>query len=210
VRLTKCGIAGTQARATASNAGQGTRAVRGVGEVSPQAGKRASKKVKVVARMVHLIGVGNHLFQHDADTSVQLALDEREKFKKHVSVLIDKYDFALLAEEFSDEARRMAQASATMLQQFAKETGIKHRFCDPNSRERKEHGIGKLDHDKRERYWIEQIKDYKDRKMLFVCAYSHFDSFAEKLTAAGFTVQRERKMQHFSDRDLIRAAWEQE
>jgi hypothetical protein len=104
----------------------------------------------------------------------------------------------------------MAQASATMLQQFEKETGIKHRFCDPNSRERKEHGIGELDHDKRERYWIEQIKDYKDRKVLFVCAYDHFDSFAEKLTAAGFTVKREHKMQRISAADLIRAAWLQQ
>jgi hypothetical protein len=155
--------------------------------------------------MVHLIGVGNHLFQHDAGTPVQLASPEREKFKKHVSVLIDKYDFALLAEEFSDEARRIAEASATMLQQFAKETGIEHRFCDPNSSEREERGID--DDDKRERYWIEQIKDYKDREVLFVCAYDHFDSFAEKLTAAGFAVQPGHKMQRISDHDLIRAVW---
>jgi len=100
--------------------------------------------------MVHLIGVGNHIIQHDAPTTVQLVLDERAKFKAHVSEIIGKYDFALLAEEFSDEARREAHASATTLQRFAKEEGIDHRFCDADSTERKEHGID--DDDKRERF----------------------------------------------------------
>jgi hypothetical protein len=154
--------------------------------------------------MVHLIGAGNHIIQHDAYSRVQLVLGEREAFNAHVSELIDKYDFALLAEEFSDEARSKAHVSATTLQRFATKKGIGHRFCDPNSSERKERGID--DDDKRERYWLEQIEDYKDRNVLFVCGDKHFDSFAAKLTAAGFVVQRGRRTRQISREDFIQGA----
>jgi hypothetical protein len=159
--------------------------------------------------MVHLIGVGNHLFQHDAETPVQLAWNERAKFKAHVSEIIDKNDFALLAEEFSNEARTNAHATATWLQHFARQKGIVHRFCDPNSSERKERGIGESDDDKRERYWLERIEDHKDRNVLFVCGYDHFDSFAAKLDAAGFVVQCGCRMQRFTPSDLAVARWKQ-
>src|SRR6516165_641639 len=109
--------------------------------------------------MVHLIGVRNHIIQHDAHTTVQLVLDERAAFDTHVAELIATNDFALLAEEFSKEARRKAHASATTLQRFAKEKGIEHRFCDPNSIERKERGIN--NDNKRERFGSTKLRAAK-------------------------------------------------
>jgi hypothetical protein len=143
--------------------------------------------------MVHLLGVGSHIVQHDGHTPVKLALDERAAFEAHVAELIMTNDFALLAEEFSNEGRRKSHASATILQHFAKGKGIDHLFCDPDSGERQERGIGNLDYDKRKRVWLERIKGYKDRKILFVCGDDHFDSFAAKLIAAGFNVQCGRR-----------------
>jgi hypothetical protein len=154
--------------------------------------------------MVHLIGVANHIIQHDAHTTVQLVLDERVAFATHVAELIATNDFALLAEEFSNEARRKAHASATTLQRFAKEKGIEHRFCDPNSIERNEQGI---DNDnKRERFWLDQIKGCKDCNILFVCGDKHFDSFAAKLIGAGFDVQCERRGRHITVDDFLKGA----
>lgn len=155
--------------------------------------------------MVHLTSVGNHRVQHDAHETVQLVLDERWAFDAHVAELIATNDFALLAEEFSDEALKMAEASQTTLQQFATAKGIEHRFCDPNLSERNGRGIGD-DHDERERFWLERIDDSKDRDILFVCGDDHFDSFAAKLIAAGFDVQRGLRGRLISKDDLIEGA----
>jgi len=159
--------------------------------------------------MLHLTSVGNHLVQHDAYTQVQLVLDERAAFDAHVAELIMTNDFALLAEEFNDEAlsneRRRAHASATTLQRYAKDKGINHRFCDPNTEERKQRGIGD-DWDERERFWLERIDDYKDRDILFVCADDHYERFAAKLIAAGFDVQQGSRGKVISDDDLIEGA----
>jgi len=154
--------------------------------------------------MVHLIGVGNHIIQHDAHTTVRLVLDERAAFDAHVAELIATNDFALLAEEFSNEARRKVHASATTLQRFAKEKGIEHRFCDPNSIERKEQGI---DNDnKRECFWLDQIKGCEDCSILFVCGDKHFDSFAAKLIGAGFDVQCGRRAGRINVDDFLKGA----
>ena len=152
--------------------------------------------------MVHLIGVGNHIVQHDARAQVQLALDERAAFDAQVAELIATNDFTLLAEEFSDEAREKAHASATILQLFAKGKGIDHLFCDPDLSERKELGVEEGDDDKREQVWLERIEAYKGRNILFVCGDKHFDSFAGKLTAAGFEVQRGLRTRHISREQL--------
>jgi hypothetical protein len=86
---------------------------------------------------------------------------KREAFKVHVAEMIDKLGIEILAEEFSDEAKRESQARnfakdvaeatdqpfdweterqqfdwETELQKFSKAKGIDHRFCDPTSTER--------------------------------------------------------------------------
>jgi hypothetical protein len=155
--------------------------------------RATGEKVKVVT-MVHLAGGTNHIIQHDAHTTVQVVLDKRATFDGHVAELIATNDFALLTEEFSKEARKKAHASATTLQRLANEKGIEHRFCAPNSIERKEQGI---DNDnKRERFWLDQIKGCKDCNILFVCGDKHFDAFAAKLIGAGFDVQCGRRGAH--------------
>jgi hypothetical protein len=137
--------------------------------------------------MVYLIGV-HHLIQHDA-ASVKIVREKRATFKAHVLEVIEKLDISLLAEEFSEEAKKNLGVNRTTLEQFGKAKAINYRSCDPTSIKRKEKGIESSDWDKREEVWLSRISDCKNKNALFVCADDHFDSFSRKLTAAGLAVQ---------------------
>ena len=77
----------------------------------------------------------------------------------------------------------------TTLEHIARHKRIEHRFCDPTVAERKENEIEQSDSEKREQFWLSRIQDYKNKNVLFVCGDDHFQSFGEKLTAAGFDVK---------------------
>jgi hypothetical protein len=170
--------------------------------------------------VLYLIGV-NHAVQFKSAilTESESVQKKREAFKAHVAEMIDKLDIEILAEEFSEEAKRkpagretaldeqserarfeteVAQCNyETVLEQSGKAKGIEHRFCDPDSIEKQGLGIEvdpkkekESDRHKRERVWLCRIGDCRHRRLLFVCGDDHFDAFAQKLAAAGFTVQR--------------------
>ena len=168
--------------------------------------------------LLYLIG-GNHAVQFKSASggeseSVQ---KKREAFTAHVAVMIDKLDIEILAEEFSQEAKResgVREVAAvlgetaldealegfswdTVLEQFSKAKRIQHRFCDPDSIEKQALGIEvdpqketESDRDKRERVWLRRIADCKYRRVLFVCGSNHYDAFAQLLERNGFNVQR--------------------
>ena len=172
--------------------------------------------------LVYLIGV-NHAVQFKHPWS-QMVVGEpegvgmkREAFKAHISEMIDKLDIEVLAEEFStrqayaaeEEAFRQKGAAEleetappplsweTVLEQLSKAKGIEHRFCDPDSTERKALGIEvdsrkatEADWRKREQVWLERIEDCKGRRVLFVCGDNHYESFAQLLESDGFNVRR--------------------
>jgi hypothetical protein len=123
--------------------------------------------------MVYLIGV-NHIVQFDpAPHAAKIVRDKRVSFKAHVLEVIENFDISILAEEFNDEAKKIWLVGETTLEHVATAKGIDHRFCEPG----------------REEIWLSQIEDCKNRNMLFVCGDDHFESFAEKLIAAGFDVK---------------------
>ena len=147
---------------------------------------------------------------------------KREAFKAHVAEMIDKLGIEVLAEEFGDEGKKESEirefvkdfAKAvhepfdwetarqqfdweTELQKFNKAKGIEHRFCDPDSSERKALGIEvdpkkqtESDSRKREQVWLSRIADCKLRRVLFLCGDNHYDAFALLLESNGFNVQR--------------------
>jgi len=122
--------------------------------------------------LLYLIGV-NHAVQFKSVISQMFGESEsvqkkRETFQTHVAEMIDKLDIEILAEEFSDEAKKepeMREAVKavveetepeqqfswetareqfnweTVLEQFSKARGIEHRFCDPYSIEKQALGI---------------------------------------------------------------------
>ena len=173
--------------------------------------------------LVYLIGV-NHAMQLKSATAQRWGESEsvrmkREAFKAHLAEMFDKLAFEILAEEWSDEAKRkpaereteldeqsaravfeagLAQCNyETVLEQFSKAKGIKHRFCDPTSSEKQALGIEvdprketDSDREKRERFWLSKIADCKQRRVLFVCGDNHYDAFAQLLESNGFNVRR--------------------
>jgi len=176
--------------------------------------------------LLYLIGV-NHAVQFKPAMSQMFSESEsvqekREAFKAHVAEMIDKLDIEVLAEEFGDEGKKESEirefakdfAKAvhepfdwetsrqqfdweTELQKFNKAKGIEHRFCDPDSSERKTLGIEvdpkkqtESDWRKREQVWLSRIADCKLRRVLFVCGDNHYDAFAQLLESNGFNVQR--------------------
>ena len=118
---------------------------------------------------------------------------KHEAFKAHVTEMIDKLGIEVLAEEFSEEAKRESEAREflkafmektapeqqfnwetaraqfnweTVLEQLRKAKGIdEHRFCDPDSEERKALGIEDPDSERgraqREQEWLSRIADSK-------------------------------------------------
>jgi hypothetical protein len=142
--------------------------------------------------MIYLIGV-NHLVQFDH------AHAETALFKAHVLEVIDALDISIVAEEFSDEAKKGWGVRESVLELVANEKGIKHRFCDPTTIEKMENGIPEdelteEDFDKRRRFWLSRIQDFKNRNVLFVCGDNHFEPFASMLTADSFDVKQGRRM----------------
>jgi len=148
--------------------------------------------------MLYLIGVRHDLqFEPSPSDVYKIVRDKRAIFKAHVLEIIDNLGIQILAEEFSDDAKKLWSARETVLEQIATDKGIEHRFCDPDSIEKKELGIElnphketDSDREKRRRVWLCRIGDCKRKRVLFVCGDDHFDSFAEKLSAAGFDVRR--------------------
>ena len=166
--------------------------------------------------LLYLIGV-NHAVQFKSalfseSESVRM---KREAFKAHVAEMIDKLDIEVLAEEFSDEGKKESETRdfvrdfkkavqepfdwekerqqfdwETELQKFSKAKGIEHRFCDPDSKERKALGIDESDWGKREQVWLSRIADCEHRRVLFVCGDNHYDAFARLLENNGFNVRR--------------------
>ena len=192
--------------------------------------------------LLYLIGVNHALQFKGAPAQIfgesESVQKKREAFTAHVAEMIDKLNIEILAEEFSDEAKRfsdeakrksaeretpldeqseqgmwetaLAQCNReTVLQQLSKTNGIEHRFCDPDSIEKQALGIEvdprketQSDRDKREQVWLSRIADCKRRRVLFVCGDDHYDAFAEKLEAAGFTVERGPRYQISKDEFL--------
>ena len=172
--------------------------------------------------LLYLIGV-NHAVQFKSALSQLFSESEsvrakREAFKAHVAEMIDELGIEVLAEEFSEESKRKPQERETalndqserarfetalalcnyetVLEQLGKAKGIEHRFCDPDSKERKALGIEvdakkatKSDWRKREQVWLSRIEDCKGRRVLFVCGDNHYDAFAQLLESNGFNVR---------------------
>jgi len=163
--------------------------------------------------LLYLIGV-NHAVQFKSALSQLFSESEsvrakREAFKAHVAEMIDKLGIEVLAEEFSEESKRKPPERETalndqserarfetalalcnyetVLEQFSKAKGIEHRFCDPDSKERKALGIEESDWGKHEQ-----------RGLLFVCGDNHYDAFAQLLENDGFSV---RHGAHYDIRD---------
>lgn len=157
---------------------------------------------------VYLIGV-----VHDVqwDNSLSLTKD----FKRYLAQKIKGLKVRLIAEEFSQETLERNGVEKTISQEVASSFGVRHKLCDPDSRERRELRIpsreeikAKLNirgavfanseqdrrieeekrkyHPVREKFWFDQIRGESPTTILFVCGADHLESFQSLLSKSGY------------------------
>jgi hypothetical protein len=169
--------------------------------------------------MVYLIGVNNHIVQYTSD-SVDMLYGHTfcrrlaEEFAQYLKEQAKKLKITLIAEEANEEGLCKYKAKTCAGRDVSKELGIKHRFCDPNSSERKDIGIPSeyeireqlgLGHEitlspdkanrlteeekkfwpRREQFWFDKIRDKTDEPIIFICGSAHLESFKLLLTNKG-------------------------
>jgi len=135
--------------------------------------------------------------------------DAQKKFSSCLSSTVETVRPAFIAEEFSEEA--LAEISQdSIAKEIAFESGIQHKFCDPNSDER--HAIGYRDYVSifmglneelseeerrrkaraieicryfplREEFWLEQLKEFHGEDGVFICGDGHIEGFTRRLDA---------------------------
>jgi hypothetical protein len=134
-----------------------------------------------VMRKVFLIGT-NHEFQMVTPRTA-VTEDQFEKFRTLLRELIKQHSIRGIAEEMSLESLRKWRCPdpSSIAYQLAKELGIAHRYCDPDSTTR----IAREDWEKRERYWLEQLETFDGFPAIFIMGANHFDSFNSLLKESG-------------------------
>jgi len=164
--------------------------------------------------LIYLIGI-NHELQQDSKPSFKQL---RFWFLEYLESKIDQYNVQVIAEEMSEEALRGA---TPILKQLAEKKCIAHIFCDPNTAERKARNLrfsGRYatseeraaDFIKREQFWLERIRPYRDQEIIFVCGAYHYEGFKLMLEKDGFFVPEERNHQWDYDELLRRCYFEKE
>lgn len=161
--------------------------------------------------MVYLIGV-YHEIQYTNDKTMPEDFQIVTKFTEYLENEVRSRNVTLIAEEASDESIRKSKAKTRTVCDMAVKVGIKHKFCDPNSSERKTLGIPRYDQIKKklgikgfvkkedrerikkeqrkyypiiEKSWFECIKDKLHEPMIFVCGNYHVKSFCSLLIKQG-------------------------
>ena len=120
--------------------------------------------------------------------------------------LCQKFNARAVAEEMSEEALAEKDRAASIPMHVAKALQIRHRFCDPDKAQRAKLGIRQENdfrleailsnsalsepevaacladsHARRERYWLDQLRDFNVWPVLFVCGADHVASFSQLL-----------------------------
>ncbi|MFA5894195.1 MAG: hypothetical protein WC851_00290 [Candidatus Shapirobacteria bacterium] len=134
--------------------------------------------------MIYVIGVG-HTIQHD---SLHFFGETHEYIAK-LRQLVHDNNIQLIAEEYSNEAARMDQVTDSVTKIVADELGVPHRYCDPDSAERRSIGCHSSDDDHlRLGNWFDKIYDKAREQVIFVCGDSHKTDFASLIAGNGFEV----------------------
>ncbi len=152
--------------------------------------------------MALLIGTNHELQHHGKPFRIaeRKALRARQEFKEYLRQRCSSLKLDLVAEESCADILNAKRSDSTV-REVAREFLLEHKLCDPNFNERIKlglpgHGTGNLPeerkrhfHSIREKYWLDQIRDYKDKPVLFVCGAEHVSSFSDLLSAGGFEVR---------------------
>jgi len=152
--------------------------------------------------LIFLIGT-NHELQHDAPARRarrEFVDPARDRFRTFLKESASRAEVVAIGEEFTEQVLSALRASS-LCRAVAEELNITHKFCEPSRSQRLELGIPacgtaglpkkeKLKSDQlRERFWLEQLRDFDNRPVLFVCGADHVDSFAKRLGDSGIGME---------------------
>ena len=158
-------------------------------------------------RLIYLVGICHKYQVNPAHCYVPNGVSASEcvEFCKMLKTAIQNHNIKGIAEEMNAEGLRIRlgvnQARAEwQLPEFkdlpepvehdsigffiAKELGLFHRYCDPDTATRKARNFN-LPKDK-EPYWIEQLCSFQGFPALFILGADHVSSFASLLKESGF------------------------
>lgn len=152
--------------------------------------------------MFYIIGV-HHGVQFDKQYS------STPGFISYLIKVIKKYAIEIIAEESSKDVLKEWRIEKTSVQEISVNHDLQYIACDPSIDERKtlgirsdeeikqEKGLPKIlnheqlaildkekikDFPKRENYWLDKIKKYSDRQVIFICGLQHLDTTLRTLT----------------------------
>jgi hypothetical protein len=157
--------------------------------------------------MFYIVGVSHHV---QGKKIGELDTQNHTKYRAIISETIARFHPVLVAEEMNEEQLR-TNGEESVTKPTAESCGVKHCFCDPDEKTRKEIGyrdrlsyLFDLWHDKtlsqsqreeqatallvakswpiREKFWLDHLKDVWDKNVIFVCGNAHVETFIERLT----------------------------
>ncbi len=157
---------------------------------------------------ITLVGV-DHMFQWDDD------LVKTRELTEYLIKITNEFPIDLIGEEFSLDALPVS-IKTTVSQKIAIRLNINHCFCDLDERMRDKIGYPtqvqlrnlygiksaiegteahkiRKEYEKsfwhiREKYWLDQINNDIFKNILFICGYSHLESFKSLLIKNGYSV----------------------
>jgi hypothetical protein len=134
------------------------------------------------------------------------------QLKPFLEGLCQQFMVHAVAEEMNQEALAEQSCTASIPMKVASALKLAHRLCDPNRAQRRDLGIRQENdirvsafpatlpesevalrvaesHAKRERHWLDQLRDLNTWPVLFVCGADHVASFSQLLKQQGMAVQ---------------------
>lgn len=178
--------------------------------------------------MIYIIGV-DHKIQNDGPyqaNEAQLLL-----FSTYLEKMIKKFNIEVIVEESNEDVLSISMAKNCIARNIANKLKLKHVFCEPTMRERRELGvpkepeicdmlglnsialnkedIKKLNEKKkdyfpiRENFWFEQIVDFRDKKMLMIIGAEHTNSFPKILEKYNCDYKILNKNWCFENEDIL-------
>lgn len=156
---------------------------------------------------IYIIGTA-HKFQ----TGNNCKARDLEAFKGYLHEVCKGTGVKAIAEEMSLEALTEWNITESVCEAITKELSLQHRYSDPDRATRQRLGIRqendlraegflknwsekelqrniRAEHEKREKYWLNQIKALSNYPLLFVCGANHVNSFSILLRKQGLNLQ---------------------
>lgn len=151
-------------------------------------------------KQVYLIGTTHHPCQ----------TGPCQEFAKFVTTLCNKICIKAIAEEMNADALAKEGVEDTIPKQVADRLHLLHRYCDPDESKRaalgiiQNEGIIKVqssvhnwspkeekarvqdEHRKRERVWLNELREIPESPILFICGSNHTSAFADLLNRNGY------------------------